>query len=226
MARKDKLKKFADVATFPNVVQNFSYKQPELKNHEGITVNLKGKWASAFFKNKNPLVLELACGKGDYTLGMARMYGKKNFLGIDIKGNRIWRGAKTALEENIHNAGFLRTRIELLDKFFAPSEVSEIWITFTDPFPKSPNRRLSSPLFLDLYRKICLPEALIHFKTDDTELFNYTVEIVQSQNLTILELSHDIDKEGKRRDELEILTFYEKQHLTKGRTIKYLKFLL
>ena len=226
MARKDKLKKFADVATFPNVVQNFSYKQPELKNHEGETVNLKGKWHTDFFKNENPLVLELACGKGDYTLGLARMYADKNFLGIDIKGNRIWRGAKTALEENIPNAGFLRTRIELVDRFFAPAEVSEIWVTFTDPYPKSPNRRLSSPKFLDLYRSICAPGAIIHFKTDDPDLFEYTVEIVQSQNLNILELCRDIDKEEKRKDELSITTYYEKQHLKNKRTIKYLKFLL
>jgi len=226
MARKDKLKKFADVATFPNVMQNYHYKKPELKNHLYETLELKGNWSADFFKNHNPLILELACGKGDYTLGLARMFPDKNFLGLDVKGNRIWFGARTALEENLTNAGFLRTRIEQVQLFFAPAEVSEIWITFTDPFPKSPNRRLTAPVFLDKYRAICAPGAIIHLKTDDPDLYQFSLEVVQQQNLKILEAYDDIDAAGRRSNELNIKTYYEKKHLEKGRTIKYLKFLL
>ncbi len=226
MGRKDKLKRFTEMSTFANVVQNFDYKKPELKNHFGTPIFLKGKWTGNFFKNNHPLILELACGKGDYTVGLARMFPQKNFLGVDIKGNRIWRGAKTALEENLSNAGFLRTRIELITEFFAENDVDEIWITFPDPFPKSPNRRLTSPHFLDKFRKICKPGAIIHLKTDDPDLYEYSIEIAKEQQLEIIISEFDIDAAGIRKDELCITTFYETQHLANCRKIKYLKFVL
>jgi tRNA (guanine-N7-)-methyltransferase len=226
MPRKDKLKRFAELSTFPNVVQNFDYKSPALINHTKEYVDFKGKWATDFFKNNNPIVLELACGKGDYTVGLARMFPKKNFIGIDIKGNRIWRGAKTALEDGLNNARFLRTKIELLTHFFAPDEVSEIWITFPDPQPKSPNRRLTAPHFLDKYRALCVSGATLHLKTDDADMYQYSLEVATEQNLKILVAESDIDAKGMRSAKLAIQTYYETQHLAKGKTIKYLKFVL
>jgi tRNA (guanine-N7-)-methyltransferase len=226
MGRKDKLLRFAELSTFPNVVQNFDFKNPALINHSKEQVDLKGNWAKEFFKNDNPVVLELACGKGDYTVGLARLFPEKNFIGVDIKGNRIWRGAKTALEEKITNAGFLRTKIELLTHFFAPDEVSEIWITFPDPQPKSPNRRLTAPHFLDKYRAVCQQNAIVHLKTDDPDLYQYSLEVATEQNLKILVAEYDIDSAGIRQNELAIQTFYETQHLANGKTIKYLQFVL
>lgn len=224
--RKEKLKRFAELATFDNVIQNYDFKNPELKNAAGETVALKGKWASNFFKNNNPIILELACGKGDYTVGLARMFPQKNFIGIDIKGNRLWRGAKTAIDENLTNVGFLRTKIELITTFFAENEIAEIWITFPDPFPKSPNRRLTAPHFLDKYRSIAKKEAIINFKTDDPDLYEYSVEVVKEQALPVIINELDIDAAGMRKNELAIQTFYEKQHLAIGRKIKFLQFFL
>jgi tRNA (guanine-N7-)-methyltransferase len=226
MSRKSKLIRFAELNTFPNVLQNFDFKNPVLINHTKEVVDLKGKWATDFFKNNNVIVLELACGKGDYTIELARMFPEKNFIGIDIKGNRLWRGAKTALEENITNAGFLRTRIELLSCFFGPDEISEIWITFPDPQPKSPNRRLTAPHFLDKYRSVCRQGAIIHLKTDDSDLYEYTLQTVTEKGLKILVAEHDIDAAGVRTNELAIQTFYEQQHLASGKKIKYLKFVI
>lgn len=224
--RKEKLKRFAELATFDNVIQNYDFKNPELKNAQGEILDLKGKWGSNFFKNNNPIILELACGKGDYTVGLARMYPQKNFIGIDIKGNRLWRGAKTAIDENLTNVGFLRTKIELITTFFAENEIAEIWITFPDPFPKSPNRRLTAPHFLDKYRTIAKKEAIINFKTDDPDLFGYSVEVVKEQALPVIINELDIDAAGIRKEELAIQTFYEKQHLAIGRKIKFLQFFL
>ena len=224
--RKEKLKRFNELSTFDNVIQNYDFKNPELKNAAGETLDLKGRWAAEFFKNNNPIILELACGKGDYTVGLARLFPQKNFIGIDIKGNRLWRGAKTALEENLSNVGFLRTKIELVTTFFAENEIDEIWITFPDPFPKSPNRRLTAPHFLDKYRSITKKEAIINFKTDDPDLFESSVEVVTAEQLPIIINEFDIDEAGIRKEELAIQTFYEKQHLAIGRKIKFLKFFL
>lgn len=226
MGRKGKQKRFAELATYTNVIQNYDFKNPELKNVAGETLDLKGKWATDFFKNNNPIILELACGKGDYSLGLARLFPQKNFIGIDIKGNRLWRGAKTALEEKLTNVGFLRTKIELITTFFAENEIDEIWITFPDPFPKSPNRRLSAGHFLDKYRSITKKEAIINFKTDDPDLYESSVEVVTAEQLPIIINEFDIDEAGMRKDELAIQTFYEKQHLAIGRKIKFLKFFL
>lgn len=224
VARKRKLKRFNDLNTFPNVVQNYSYKSPVLEHLQKPLLNWQGTWKAAFFKNNNPLVVELACGKGDYTLALAQANGNKNFLGVDIKGNRIWKGASAALEKGILNAGFLRTKIELLPHFFAYDEIAEFWITFPDPFPKSENRRLTAPHFLEKYRRISAKNTRVHFKTDDAELMEYTLSIIEAQKLNIHSLSMDIDKDGLRSNELSILTFYEQQHLAKGRKIKYVCF--
>ncbi len=150
MGRKNKLQRFADNLSFPNVYENFDVAHTVLTGKDGTTADMKGKWNELHFKNDNPLVLELACGYGEYCVGMGKMYPNRNFLGVDIKGARIWSGAKLALKEGIENAAFLRTRIEMIDKFFAPEEVSEIWITFPDPFLRESksNRRLTSPPFL------------------------------------------------------------------------------
>lgn len=226
MARKSKLQRFAELNTFPNVVQNFDYKSPVLINHQGEQVDYRGRWVECFFGNKNPLVLELACGKGEYTLGLASMYPHKNFVGIDIKGNRIWRGAKTALEKGYPNVGFLRTRIELLPHFFEAHEVAEIWITFPDPQPKSPNRRLTAPHFLEKYRHIGIQPVRVHLKTDDADLYHYSVEVMSQLHAKILTASEDIDADGLRWGELSICTFYETQHLAAGKKIKYLEVLL
>lgn len=226
MARKEKLKRFQELNTFPNVVQNFNYKQPSLVYLNQEDLQWKGIWKDALFKNSNPLVLELACGKGDYTLALAKKYQDKNFLGIDIKGNRIWKGAKAALDEKITNAGFLRTKIELLPNFFSADEIAAFWITFPDPFPKSENRRLTAPHFLDKYRMVSKKGALVHFKTDDTDLMNYTLEVIRAQHLPIVSLSMDVDFDGIRTQELSIITFYERQHLANGRKIKYVCFQL
>src|SRR5690606_8095211 len=168
---KDKLRKFAEVATFKNVVQLDAGK------------DYKGQWASKFFGNNNPVILELACGKGEYTVNMARLFPDKNFIGIDYKGNRIWRGAKTALDDNIANVAFLRIQIETILDYFADGEVAEIWITFPDPQPQQSRekKRLTHPVFLKKYRQILVPGGSMHLKTDNDGLFAYTLEKLGEQ---------------------------------------------
>lgn len=217
---KNKQIKFTELDTFENVLQ---YK-PDI--HEHKLEELKGKWGSAYFKNGNPITLELACGKGDYTLGLARKFPDQNFVGIDVKGDRIWKGAKMALEEKLENVGFVRIQIEALTRIFGEEEIKEIWITFPDPFPKKgkSKKRLTSPRFLDIYRRILVPKGSIHLKTDEDGLYAFSLEILEEQKATILENITDIDAQGERPELLQIQTFYEKQHLEAGRTIKYLRF--
>lgn len=225
---KAKLVKFAEMKTFPNVLQNFSPSQPALTDCNGAERDLKGNWNTGFFQNDNPIVLELGCGKGDYTVEMALRFPKKNFIGIDLKGSRIWTGAKRAMELQLRNAAFVRTRIELLNHFFAENEVSEIWITFPDPYPKrsKADKRLTSPVFLNGYRKFCKKGAIVHLKTDAADLFQYSVEVASQPSCKILTVIENVYANGAPHDELAIQTYYEKMHLEEGRTIKYLQFKL
>lgn len=227
MSKRNKLQKFADLLSFPNVYENFDAKNPGLTGKDGVEVDLKGKWAEGHFGNNKPITLELACGKGDYTLGLARSYPERNFIGVDIKGARIWKGAGIALNDQLENVAFLRTRIEQIALFFAPSEIDEIWITFPDPFlnEKKAKRRLTSPRFIGEYRKILKSDGLVHLKTDEPNLYEYSLEsIAEDSSNTILYQKDDIYLDALYIPELEIKTFYEKMHLEVGKTIKYIQF--
>ena len=222
---KDKLKKFAEMESFRNVFQNTSYQEPKLIAANKEPIDLIGQWSAKAFKNDNPITLELACGKGEYTLALAQKYPNRNFIGVDIKGNRIWRGAKTALELGLDNVAFLRTQIDLLHHFFAPAEVAECWITFADPFLKKPTNRLTAPRFLALYRSICQPHAMMNLKTDSAELYSFTQGVVMAEGLPIEIDCINVYEKGLQLDGiLYVKTHYEKMHLEKGRIIKYLKF--
>jgi tRNA (guanine-N7-)-methyltransferase len=219
---KNKLAKFQELSDFERVFQ------PSFDETFKNDYYLRGKWSGEVFGNENPLVLELGCGKGEYTVGMAKKYKMKNFIGVDIKGARIWRGAKTANEENILNAAFLRTRIELINSFFAKDEVAEIWLTFPDPQEKKRRmkKRLSGPRFLNQYRNFLQHNGIIHLKTDNDILFDYTKRIAEFNDLQILFSSSDLYKSDFDNDILNIQTFYEKQFLGKNIPIKYIKFRL
>lgn len=225
MAGKRKLKKFADVTSFSNVLEAFTYDEGYLHVSADERIQIKGLWSSRFFKNENPIHLELACGKGEYTLGLADLYPDRNYVGIDIKGNRIWTGAKRALHDEVENVGFLRSRIEFLESYFEEDEASEIWIIFPDPFLKSKdeNRRLTSVPFLDRYRKVLKNGSLLHLKTDNEPLYMYTLESIEAHDDFKIEYKNpDIDRSA-RSEELAIKTYYEKQHLKDGRKIKYIR---
>ncbi len=219
MGSKNKLKRFKENETFKNVIQ-----PTREEVVEGFT--LQGNW-SDHFKNDNPIVLELGCGKGEYTVGLAKKNPDKNFIGIDIKGARFWRGAKTAIEDGSVNVAFLRTQIELIDYLFGRDEVSEIWITFPDPQIKykRTKHRMTNAVFLEKYRRVLKPEGVIHLKTDSEFMHGYTLGILHGLGLEILYANHDIYKnEGSPKDVLEIQTFYENQYLEKGKPITYIQF--
>ena len=223
MGSKNKLKRFKENETFANVIQP--------NREEVITGNfpLKGVWARDFFKNNHPIVLDLGCGRGEYTVNLAKEYPDKNFIGVDIKGARFWRGAKTALEEQIPNAAFLRTQIELIDHLFAQGEVSEIWITFPDPQIKykRTKHRLTNQDFLAKYKHILSPEGLIHLKTDSEYLHGYTLGLLHGMGHEILYANHHIYRnEGAPKEVLTIQTTYEKQYLAQGKPITYIRFRL
>lgn len=224
--RKSKLQRFAELDTFPNVLQNFSFLNPVVVNHKKEIVNPKGKWNSEIFKNENPIVLELACGKGEYTCEMAVRDKTKNYIGVDVKGNRMHRGAKRALDENITNAFFLRTDINIISTFFEKDEVSEIWITFPDPHLKKgkDQKRLTSERFLNYYKNILKPGGVIHLKTDDATLYAFTLETIAQLNLKLMYADDDIYSKELFHPFLEIKTYYEKMHLEEGRKIKYIQF--
>jgi len=217
---KRKLERFAELKTFPNVIEIL---YDDIKNS---TFSLKGMWNVNVFKNNNPIVLELGCGKGEYTTGLAKKYPEKNFIGIDIKGARIWKGAKTAIDENLNNVFFIRSRIELINKIFGPSEINEIWITFPDPQPKKPRKRLTSSRFLNLYKNFLKPNALIHLKTDNYILYEYTLNLISSNKLKIIEYTSDLYNCDCHSEAKEIQTFYEKKFANEGISIKYLKFII
>lgn len=217
----NKLQKFSEMETIPFV---FQYPFAVLQE-KGFP--MAGKWHSEFFHNTNPIVLELGCGKGEYTVGLAKKFPDKNFIGLDIKGARMWSGATQARDEGLTNVAFLRTHIELIDKFFASGEVDEIWITFPDPQMKKVRKRLTSTRFLELYRNILRPGGTIHLKTDSPFLFTYTRLLVESnpEALPLKVCTDDLyAKPDKVDDILDIKTHYERQWLERGLTIKYLSF--
>jgi len=199
----------------------FQYPYGRLKN-EGFP--LKGKWNSDFFGNNNPIVLELGCGKGEYTVGLGGLFPDKNFIGVDIKGARMWSGAKEALEKEMGNIAFLRTNIELIDHFFAQGEVAEIWLTFPDPQMKKATKRLTSTRFLRLYRTILAADGLIHLKTDSPFLYTYTAELVKENGFPVKVNVADLYNSGRTDEILSIKTFYEQQWIGRGFSIKYLQF--
>jgi tRNA (guanine-N7-)-methyltransferase len=219
VSSKGKLRKFAEVENFENVLQ------PSFEEVFKKDFYLKGKWKTEFFKNSNPITLELGCGKGEYTLGLAKLFPKRNFLGIDIKGARIWKGAKEATEKDITNVGFIRTRIDFITSFFERGEIDEIWITFPDPQLKKPLKRLTSSRFLGYYQNVINSSAFIHLKTDSVELFHYTKALADYNKLAVDAFIEDIYQSEHARDEvLSIRTFYEKGWLKEGLKSQYIRF--
>lgn len=227
MGRKNKLKKFRELLGYPNVYENYDPKNPRLIVGPDQEVDMKGRWAEGHFQNTQPIVLELACGAGEYTVALAEAYPEQSFIGVDIKGARIWQGATRALQLNLKNAAFLRTRIEQIALFFNPGEVSEIWITFPDPFLRESKemKRLTSSRFLDTYQHIIRKGSIIHLKTDDTTLYEFTLETLKSYpGSKIFYHNDDIYAAPLAFPELEYKTRYEKEHLEDGRKIKYVRF--
>lgn len=221
---KGKLAKFADMERYENV---FQYPYSVIDN---VPFEMKGKWRETFFKNNNPIVLELGCGKGEYTVELAKLYPDTNFIGVDIKGARMWTGATMALNQGLKNVAFLRTNIEIIDRFFQTDEVSEIWLTFSDPQMKNPRKRLSSTFFLERYRKFLVNNGTIHLKTDSNFLFTYTTYMVEHNKLPLLfhttDLYHQEGIDDTTKQILSIQTYYEKMWIERGLNIKYMKFSL
>lgn len=223
---KNKLSKFADMAAYPHVFE------PPARGDEMSPFALRGRWGDGFFGNGKPIVLELGCGRGEYTTGLARLFPEKNFIGVDIKGARMWTGATEAMQENMKNVAFLRTRIEFIERFFGPGEVDEIWLTFSDPQMRKPTKRLTSSYFLKRYRNLLKDNGIIHLKTDSNFLFTYTRYVVERNGLPVDFITDDLyhaleaeaDEEVKRI--LSIQTYYEQQWIARGIAIKYLKFRL
>ena len=221
---KGKLAKFADMETYENVFQ-YPYSVVE-----HVPFEMKGHWREQYFHNQNPIVLELGCGKGEYTVGLAKLYPDVNFIGVDIKGARMWTGATQALNEGLKNVAFLRTNIEIIERFFAQDEVQEIWLTFSDPQMKNPRKRLTSTWFLERYRKFLVDGGVIHLKTDSNFLFTYTSYLVERNQLPVLEKTDDLYHASSlsplTSHLLSIQTYYESMWIARGLNIKYLKFQL
>lgn len=229
MAGRRKLEKFAAISNYENVLENFDTAEKTLYKTADETIDIAGKWNENFFHNDQPIVIELACGYGEYVVSLAQQNPHKNYIGVDVKGNRIFQGATTGIQKNLKNLGFLRTRIEILDSFFAPNEVDEIWITFPDPFLKTSkqNRRLTAPYFLDLYKKIIKPNGNLFLKTDSEELFDFSMEVLQkeSESIKIIYSTDDIYRtEELYLPELAIKTRYENIHSALGKSIKFIHF--
>ena len=221
---KRKLKKFAEVSSFKNCF----FLSFENSKTEGLA--LKGKWNKEYFRNEQPIVLELGCGKGEYTVGLAQRFPDKNFIGVDIKGNRIWTGAKTAIENQMDNVAFIRTRIDFIESCFSEQEVSEIWITFPDPQPQKTRvrNRLTNRMFINRYKKILKPGGVVNLKTDNKPFYEYTKEVIAENGLTLLDSTNDLYADTLQRDEAltSIKTYYEKKFSEMGFKICYLKFKL
>jgi tRNA (guanine-N7-)-methyltransferase len=216
MSRR-KLQRFKENEINRNVVQP----------GKDIFEKIKGNWNFLQFENGNPIVVELACGRGEFSVGLARNYADKNFIGVDIKGSRIWKGSTIALAEGLENVAFLRTQIQLLENFFSENEISELWITFPDPFPRDGDekRRLTSPKFLEMYKPLLKKGGIIHFKTDNTGLFDYTLDLVeQREDCEVLLHTHDFYASPWKDLHHGIKTKYETLFSEKGEKIKYLKF--
>jgi len=218
---KNKLLHFEEMKTFPNV---FEPEYHEIK----MGFKLKAKWKLDFFKNSNPIVLELGCGKGEYSVGLARKDPLKNFIGIDKKGARIWRGAKTSQEENINNVAFLRIKIEQLETCFDEGEISEIWITFPEPVPKKRKvkKRLTSPDYIEVYKRLLTKNGKVHLKTDNIDFFNYSLEVLAENNIPVDYKSFDLYDSGYEGDASLFQTYYEQKFLNEGVKINYLNFRL
>ncbi len=217
---KSKLEKFADMARYPNVFEH------PFRVADETPFEMKGKWNKAYFKNDNPIVLELGCGRGEYTVGLGKMFPNKNFIGVDIKGARMWSGATEALKEELPNVAFLRTQIEIIDRFFEENEVHEIWLTFSDPQMKKATKRLTSTYFMERYRKFLKDKGVIHVKTDSNFMYTYTMYMLKNNELPILFETEDLYHSNLIDEILGIKTYYEQQWLDRGLTIKYIKFQL
>ena len=221
---KGKLAKFADMERYENVFQ-YPYSVVEQ-----VPFEMKGRWNECYFRNDHPIVLELGCGKGEYTVELAKLYPEVNFIGVDIKGARMWTGATQALQEGLKNVAFLRTNIEVIDRFFTPGEVTEIWLTFSDPQMKNPRKRLTSTWFMQRYRHFLADGGIVHLKTDSNFLFTYTTYMVEKNGLPLLFRTEDlyhtagIDEETRRI--LAIRTYYESMWIDRGLNIRYMKFRL
>ncbi len=218
MSSKDKLRKFRENETFACLFQ------PKTEEVLGKPYSLRGKWGKEIFGNDNPITLELGCGKGEYTIALAQKFPQRNFIGIDIKGARLWKGAKFATENKMENVLFIRTRIEFITSLFAEGEISEIWITFPDPQLKRPRKRLTGTMFLERYRQFLAPDGIINLKTDSKYLHNYTLALAQQNGLEILEANNDIYGSGRADEILSIKTFYEAHYIKRGLEITYLAF--
>ena len=233
---KNKLKKFAEMETFANVFQCGAEEMNTLRPDKALQepfYPMAGHWREQVFNNDNPIVLELGCGRGEYTVGLARKYPGKNFIGVDIKGARMWAGAKEAEQEGLHNAAFLRTNIEFITAFFVPNEVDEIWITFCDPQMKKATKRLTSTYFMQRYQQIVKPSGIIHLKTDSPFLYTYTTEMLRLNPYPVLcntaDLYHDFSDgtvDNRLSDARALQTHYEKQWLDRGLSIKYIEWQL
>lgn len=223
---KGKLAKFADMERYENV---FQYPYSVI---DDVPFDMKGRWREMYFHNDNPIVVELGCGKGEYAVGLARMFPGINFIGVDIKGARMWTGATQAINEGLKNVAFLRTNIEIIDRFFATDEVQEIWLTFSDPQMKNPRKRLTSTYFMERYRRFLVDRGIIHLKTDSNFLFTYTRLMVEHNSLPVLMCTEDLYADNNSAmDEdtksiLSIHTYYEQMWIDRGLNIRYLKFLL
>jgi tRNA (guanine-N7-)-methyltransferase len=217
---KNKLQKFAEMEAFSHVIQA---RFDEVFRND---YKLKGQWAESFFKNDNPIILELGCGKGEYTVGLAERFNEINFIGVDIKGARMHTGASQAVDKKLNNVAFIRTRIELIDSFFSASEVSEIWLTFPDPQMNKVRKRLTGTRFLAIYAHFLKVEGRIHLKTDSNFLYNYTREMAKANNMTVLGDYNDLYNSDLTDDLLSIHTYYEERFMSHGIPIKYFSFLL
>ena len=222
---KGKLAKFADMETYENVFQ-YPYSVVE-----HVPFEMQGHWHEQYFHNNNPIVLELGCGKGEYTVGLAKRYPDMNFIGVDIKGARMWTGATQAIKEGMKNVAFLRTNIEIIDRFFAPDEVQEIWLTFSDPQMKNPRKRLTSTFFMNRYRRFLIDKGIIHLKTDSNFLFTYTTYMVEKNHLPLVLSTSDLYAENSENsyyseysEAASIQTYYEQMWIDRGLNIKYMKF--
>lgn len=219
---KNKLARWTELGSYNNVIQ------PRIGDVTEKDHPIKGRWNKEMFKNEKPIVLELGCGKGEYTVGLAARFPDKNYVGVDIKGARMWRGAKTSNENKLSNVAFLRTRIEFITRFFSPDEVDEIWVTFPDPQPggRNANKRLTSPRFLNNYRLFLKDKGIVHLKTDNNELFKYTRKVVNDNKLETIIATEDLYSGDFTDDILSIKTHYENIFLSEGLKINYIAFRL